>query len=365
MPKKNPPPVNRELFEKWLPDFQDGLLAKTALAAPDFDDLPRSERIEIRRRSSAGDTALMAMYDRISILAERIIQREMDRPRTFHVLIEREDLEAAAYEGIYAALQRMDLEKTGGSVVNYVLQYVDTRVTRAALKMEASAGLSPSRLRLFKKIAAVRRKMRKGNDGKEPSDEQVLEFFHSGKADFRSMNGASGSNKTSFKSNKNIKLKDIVAQHELDDGHPFHSPVTDAHEIDASVSHSDSDPAEMEFRKADSERFWHGYMTYLGLPSDEEAVLAEELQLYKAHEDTSGFDDHEKELMGREFLRLIQNENKGHISLFSAVFTQKHGDGFWRVFVEHLTADSSPTGTRIPSVRLVHLHIHPKDIVTI
>lgn len=334
-------PVDRSLYEKWLPIFQDGVLAAKEEAKPDFSSRPRQERVAVRRRIHAGENAFTQIYNRVIILADRIIRREKDKPRSFHTIIEYEDLESAAYEGVYDALCKMDMKKMG-SPTNYVLQWVDTKVTREALKMEASTGLSPSKLRLYKKIAAVRRAI-KADTGVDPSDEEVLEYFHSGQADFRSVNGRVGSNRSNFKSNSKIKLKDIVAQGKWDHGYNLHTPVTETYRIDAEIHHDgimDDDRTESD---ETSEQFWRGYMTFIGIDKESQDIIADELQLFPISPTDS--DERTRSVMGRDFIHLIQNR-RGRIGEYSRLYTERHGDGFWRAFSEDLTAQGGKAAER-------------------
>lgn len=339
--KKKGLPVDRSLYEKWLPVFQDGLLAAKEKANPDFDSLPRRERVSIRRRIDAGENAFVQIYNRVIILADRIIRREKDKPRSFHTIIEYEDLESAAYEGVYDALCKMDMRKMR-SPTNYVLQWVDTKVTREALKMEASTGLSPSKLRLYKKIAAVRRAI-KTDTGVEPSDEEVLEYFHSGQADFRSVNGKVGSNRSNFKSNSKIRLKDIVAQGKWDHGYNLHTPVTETYKIDAEIHHDGIMDDALSGSEEMPERFWRGYMTFIGIDGKSQNIIADELQLFPIS--PTDADEKTRRAMSRDFIHLIQNR-RGRIGEYSRLYTEQHGDGFWRAFSENLTAQSGKTAER-------------------
>lgn len=355
---KRKAPVDRELYERWLPVFQDGIKAKEELHDDSSHQRTREERIDINHRISYGDIAFKNMYDQIMILAEKIIQREISKPRSFHVLIEHDDLESAAYEGIYSALCNMRLDKMK-SPTNYVLQWVDTKVTRAALKMEASTGLSPSKLRLYKKIAAVRRSI-KNEYGHDPTDNEVLEYFHSGNADFRSVNGRVGSNRTSYKSNANIKLKDIHEQGIWDKGYNLHTPVTDTYEIDAEIHHEDDAVIDIGDDAPDIlEPFWRGYMNYIGISDDDQDAIADELQLFPIA--PTIYSDDIRRKLAKDFIRLIQNP-KGQIADYSMTYEEKNGDGFWRVFIESLKAnDTAAEKNRRKSLHLSTLKIHNRD----
>ena len=336
-------PVNRDMFEKWLPVFQQGEAAKERLShdgQEGYDSLTSAERTELRRQQHEGEKAFIYLCDRIMVVASTIVQKELDKPRSFHVLIEDADLTAAAYEGIYTGLKKLDLNKMKKSSLNLIMQYVTMKVSREALRMEASFGISPSKLRLFKKIAAVRRSMRE-QLGYDPSDEEVLEYFHSGKADYKSMNGKAGSNQVRYKSNASIRLKDIQDQHKLDQGHPFHIPVTDEKNIDSSIHVSDTDFQDKMEQQDETQGFWTAYMDYMGIPAKQQAAIVSELKLY----DMDGMSEFRKlalktdertaKQLTRDFIRLIQHE-RGGIRDFSKAYMDEYGDGFWHVFAEDI-----------------------------
>lgn len=337
------PPVNKELFEKWLPIFKDGVAAKERLSHDGKDGyakLTRQEKAELRRKQYEGEKAFAYLYERIMVVASVVVKKELEKPRAFHVIIEESDLNAAAYEGIYAGLMKLDLDKMKKSSMNLIMQYVTMKVSREALRMEASVGISPSKLRLFKKIAAVRRSMRE-QLGYDPTDEEVLEYFHSGKADYKTMNGKAGSNQVRFKSNAAIRLKDIQDQRKLDDGHPFHTPITDEKTIDASISIEDNDFQNAIEAQDSAQRFWNAYMDYIGIPVIQQAAIISELKLY----DISGMtelrklaaktDEKTSKQITRDFIKLVQNE-AGCIQDFSKHYMDEYGEGFWHIFAEDI-----------------------------
>ena len=336
-------PVNKELFEKWLPIFKDGVAAKERLSHDGEDGyakLTRQDKAELRRKQYEGEKAFAYLYERIMVVASVVVKKELEKPRAFHVIIEESDLNAAAYEGIYAGLMKLDLDKMKKSSMNLIMQYVTMKVSREALRMEASVGISPSKLRLFKKIAAVRRSMRE-QLGYDPTDEEVLEYFHSGKADYKTMNGKAGSNQVRFKSNAAIRLKDIQDQRKLDDGHPFHTPITDEKTIDASISIEDNDFQNAIEAQDSAQRFWNAYMDYIGIPVIQQAAIISELKLY----DISGMtelrklaaktDEKTSKQITRDFIKLVQNE-AGGIQDFSKHYMDEYGEGFWHIFAEDI-----------------------------
>lgn len=384
--KKNAvPPVKRELFEKWLPIFQKGEEAKKRLAEyavyegnnaslnsddnntcisqqehnlsnnivendksnvgnnnNDKIELSRAEKIELNHAVTEGEKAFEIMLKPIMKVCKKIIKKEVDKPRSFQVIIDSESLKNAAQEGVLIALRKLDLSKMKNSNINLIMQYVTAKVSREALKQESSVGISPSKLRLYKKIAAVRDVIRKKN-GVEPSDEEVLEYFKSGQADFHSMNGRVGSNFQPFKENQKIKLKDIIEQHNIDKGHPFKFPVTDTAEIDSEIRIENNELDNKITQQDEAEQFWRAYMDYIGVSLKDQNVIARDLRLFElpAAEirkiPSAEFDDR----MCNDFMKLIQNR-KGKIREFSQEYLVNHGDGFWHVFAENeITSNNS------------------------
>lgn len=383
--KKNAvPPVKRELFEKWLPIFQKGEEAKKRLAeyaayegnnaslnsddnnictsrsehnssndtvendknnagnSNDKIELSRAEKIELNHAVTEGEKAFEIMLKPIMKVCKKIIKKEVDKPRSFQVIIDSESLKNAAQEGVLIALRKLDLSKMKNSNINLIMQYVTAKVSREALKQESSVGISPSKLRLYKKIAAVRDVIRKKN-GIEPSDEEVLEYFKSGQADFHSMNGRVGSNFQPFKENQKIKLKDIIEQHNIDKGHPFKFPVTDTAEIDSEIRIENNELDNKITQQDEAEQFWRAYMDYIGVSLKDQNVIARDLRLFElpAAEirkiPSAEFDDR----MCNDFMKLIQNR-KGKIREFSQEYLVNHGDGFWHVFAENeITSNNS------------------------
>lgn len=384
--KKNAiPPVKRELFEKWLPIFQKGEEAKKRLAeyaalheknnaslnsknVPSENnssndnnvvnkevnnnennvnennnaELSRAEKVELNHAVTEGEKAFEIMLKPIMKVCKKIIKKEVDKPRSFQVIIDSESLKNAAQEGVLIALRKLDLSKMKNSNINLIMQYVTAKVSREALKQESSVGISPSKLRLYKKIAAVRDVIRKKN-GVEPSDEEVLEYFKSGQADFHSMNGRVGSNFQPFKENQKIKLKDIIEQHNIDKGHPFKFPVTDTAEIDSEIRIENNELDNKITQQDEAEQFWRAYMDYIGVSLKDQNVIARDLRLFElpAAEirkiPSAEFDDR----MCNDFMKLIQNR-KGKIREFSQEYLINHGDGFWHVFAENeITSNNS------------------------
>ena len=118
-------------------------------------------------------------------------------------------LQTAALEGMDRGLRKIDLEKTI-SPTNYLMMWVSAYVTRERDRLEMPVDMSVNLYRKFKKISAVRKKMKDDLD-REPTDEEVLKYFHEGKADVKSMKGKKTDGGYQ-KSNQTLKLSDIAEQ---------------------------------------------------------------------------------------------------------------------------------------------------------
>lgn len=320
--------IDKDLYEANLPLFQAGESAKLKLADDD-GSLTRSERVDLRRAVRKGDDAFAIIYSRVEWLINRVVRDEMDKPRAFHVILEEEDLKQAALEGLYKMLMKADLNKMD-SAMNYLMNWIKTTVERAASKNESEFGMSPSKLRIFRKIAAVRTKM-KADLGREPSDDEVLEYFHSGQADWKSMYGRKGSNKTAFKENAKMTLKDVTEQSDFNTGYPMHTPVTDAVVIDREVSDNGGISSLLE---PDSKQFWMEYMNYLDIVPEQRLQIVNGLGLYDT--DAIGrLSKNEKSKQSaviNDFKNLIATESGG-LREFAIKYDHDHGHGSWSAFI--------------------------------
>jgi DNA-directed RNA polymerase specialized sigma subunit len=117
----------------------------------------------------------------------------------------------AGINGMTKGLRKFELEKLQKSSTNYLFQWIDVYIKKELAAMEAPDGVSISRFQRFKKIAAVRHKMT-DELGYVPSDEEVHEYFVSGKADIKNLSGKIGSSDKPYKGNREMKIEDITDQ---------------------------------------------------------------------------------------------------------------------------------------------------------
>lgn len=341
--------IDLSLYEENLPVFQAGVHAREVLESGDADGLSRAERSELRARVHAGEDAFMRIYRATEWVSRRLVREEMARPRSFHVVLDEDELMQAAMEGVYRMCVRADVKRMK-SAVNYLMSWIKTSVERAACKEEASYGMTSSQVRLNRKIAAVRARMRREN-GVEPTDEDVYAFFQSGKADVRTKYGrkqAPDDKLKQSKENRRITLRQIQAQHEVDSGTPMKFAVSDETTVERDTSRlqlqamvGERDP--LGDNGQSIQAYWAEYMSTHGIDPDQMSIIAETLNLYPVNHDDN--DDEQSRTrrsmnkwlsnaseLSREFTLYMQTR-EGNIAQWTRQWTQEHGDGGWLPFL--------------------------------
>lgn len=122
----------------------------------------------------------------------------------------------AGLVGFEKGLRKYDPEKTKtSSGLNYLFQWVNSYAKKELNRIEAPSGVSPSRYETLKKVSAVRKRLA-GEIGHEPSNEELLEFFHSGKADRRGMKGRKSDSNKPSKANQALTIKTLEEQQQVE-----------------------------------------------------------------------------------------------------------------------------------------------------
>lgn len=101
------------------------------------------------------------------------------------------------------------------SPTNYLFQWVYTYAKRELMTIEAPLGMPPTRYERLKKIAAVRRKLNE-QLGRTATNEELLEFFHSGGADMANKIGRVDNAGKPSQANLRMKLEDMEEQEDLE-----------------------------------------------------------------------------------------------------------------------------------------------------
>lgn len=149
----------------------------------------------------------------------------------------------AGLTGLVKGLRHFDEDKVKASATNYLFQWFGVYAKRELSIAEAPFGVAPSRFQKFKKISAVRKKLSE-ELGREATDEEVHEYFISGKADLKTMNGRVSNAGKPSQANKAITLELVVEQKEFE--HMFlHTELLDPqadYSTDVKLSKRDAVP---------------------------------------------------------------------------------------------------------------------------
>lgn len=206
--------ITVEALRFYVPLFHQACQAEEKLLK--VEDIPAAERnhLETVARWKKLTT------DRIAALSGPLITRELSKILKSSTLNDEDLFDILYYAGIdgmMKGLRKFDVEKINTSSTNYLFQWILTYAKKELLIMEAPFGIPPSRYQKFKKISAVRQKMTTEN-GREPSNEEVLEYFHNGSADVKTMNGRVRKSNKLYASNQNMTLDLIKEQEEFATG---------------------------------------------------------------------------------------------------------------------------------------------------
>jgi hypothetical protein len=155
---------------------------------------------------------------KIASLAGPLITSEINKIiSTSHIAYSDDLFDLLYYAGMVGmakGLNKFDEDKMKASATNYLFQWITVYAKRELAVIEAPFGIAPSRFQKYKKISAVRKKFAQELD-REPTNEEVFEYFQAGRADIKTMNGKV-SKETNANSNKNIPLSLIIEQDEFE-----------------------------------------------------------------------------------------------------------------------------------------------------
>lgn len=117
----------------------------------------------------------------------------------------------AGIAGLERGLLKFDDRPITARSVHYLVTWFFAYARRELLHLEAPLGMEVTRYERLKKIAAVRSKLTE-ELGRKPTTEEVVEFFHSGKADRRSGYAAKRLAGTSSTANQRITAQMVEEQ---------------------------------------------------------------------------------------------------------------------------------------------------------
>lgn len=240
MGKKVEPRITIDALKYYVPIFQMGDEALDRLYEEGLTvaDKNRLEAIALLR-----DLATK----KIAALSKPLMVREVNKILSGSHLRYIDDglfdlLYYAGINGLMKGLRNFDTEKIRRSATNYLLQWFSTYANRELLVQEAAPfNIPPSRFAVYKKISAVRKRLSDELE-RDATNEEIHDFFQSGRAEVRSMSGPVGRKRARVsKANKRITVELIKEQEEYEQ--KFHyTHLIDPIEDFRTLSFEEEDP---------------------------------------------------------------------------------------------------------------------------
>lgn len=215
--------VTVEALRVYVPLFQQGETAEKSLAENSNHGARRAELL------SAAALKKLA-YDEMTELTYPLMRSEIQKAiRNSHLKREEDEIFHTIYYaglgGMERGLRKFDVDKLEESATNYLFQWIMVYAKKELLNLEAPMGVPPSRFQKHKKIAAVRKKLSEIL-GRPASNDEILDYFHTGKADFKNYNGPKIKAVGVSQANKKITMELILEQEELEKNLNF-APLQD------------------------------------------------------------------------------------------------------------------------------------------
>lgn len=209
--------VTVEALRLYVPDFQAGEAAELRLKDPEDSSL-RDPAERTRLISQSGLKKLA--YDKLTELTYPLMRREIQTViRNSHLKREEDEIFSVIYYaglgGMERGLRKFEVSKIEESATNYLFQWIMVYAKKELLRLEAPMGVPPTRFQKHKKIAAVRKKLSELL-GRAASNGEILEYFHTGRAEFKSYNGPKIKTMGVSEANRKITMELIEEQEEIE-----------------------------------------------------------------------------------------------------------------------------------------------------
>lgn len=195
----------------YVPIFQKGDKAEEKLLSGTLTEFDENKCVNLSKMKELA-------VKKIADLSGPLITSELTKIISASHLKGRDDLFDILYyaglDGMKKGLRRFDISKIDKSSTNYLFQWIMTYAKKELAVIESPFGIPISRFQKYKKISAVRKRL---SDilGHYATNEEVYEFFQSGGADIKTMNGRVKKSSQS-KSNLKISLSLIQEQEEFE-----------------------------------------------------------------------------------------------------------------------------------------------------
>jgi DNA-directed RNA polymerase specialized sigma subunit len=269
MNKTNAPErITLDALRFYIPYFKRGSSAEERILEGGLES-PERNSLETQARLKK------LASDRIAELAAPLISSEINKMISGSHLSYSKTLYNVLYyaglDGMNRGLRNFDGTKLNISATNYLMQWFTVYAKRELATVEAPNGISPSRFQKYKKIAAVRKKLSAQLD-RDATHQEILDYFQSGSADVKNMQGRVGSSKKRSEANQNITLELIEEQKDIEDNYlnvQLIDPLED-YSFDAKFSINDS--------KLFAETLFGAFSQEYGVSHKAQLVLQSELR---------------------------------------------------------------------------------------
>jgi len=201
-----------EALRYYVPIFQ-----KADIYYEKYWESPDNDPITLARLDASFKLREMAV-DYIMELSKPLMVGEIQKMlKSSHLRNEADEsifdlLYYAGRGGAIRGLRHFDVELMDKSATNYLFMWITTYAKKELNAIEAAPfGIPPARFNIYKKISAVRKRMSE-NLGRYATNEEVLDYFHSGRADMKSNTGRKVNAGKPSKANQNMTLQQVQEQ---------------------------------------------------------------------------------------------------------------------------------------------------------
>lgn len=201
--------ITVEALRFYVPLFQKADIYYETYAAEVTDENRSLVEAALKLREMA--------VDYLMDLAKPLMVKEIHRMlATSHVRKNDESLFDLLYYagrgGAIRGLRHFDVDLIDKSATNYLFMWITTYAKKELNAIEAAPfGIPPARFGVYKKISAVRKRLSEELD-RYATNEEVLEYFMSGRADIKTLTGRKSNSDKPSRANQNMTLETIQEQ---------------------------------------------------------------------------------------------------------------------------------------------------------
>lgn len=312
--------ITIEDLRRYVPIYQEGDHALAVLEDQDAHELTPGEINLFQNQVNMRQLAL----ERICELSAPLMTRETAKLLTNSRLRGKEGVFDSLYwagiKGMEKGLRKFEVDKIRTSSTNYLFQWFVTYARNELMALEAPFGIPVSRYLKYRKIGAVRSKLTEELE-RRPTNEEVLDYFHSGRADMRNMNGRVANAGKPSRANQMITLAEVTEQDEFV-------------KLYSSVVLMDNEDAGWErVSTVDVESFFEtsfGLFTELyNVTNEATAVIMAELGSMEGEERCEVLSAEERTKLAKSWYHMLRDQNGPFVIFLNSLSTEE---------IEHLNA---------------------------